>query len=319
MKKETLQSLGFFALLAFTWIFSFWAIPIGIGQTGFFGAWFETHTVLKMAIVWILTAHLTIAAMSIAFHRAHTHQAVKLNKFVDYTMQVFLWGITSMTKPDWVSVHVYHHAQSDTPNDPHSPKHKGLAHVFFMGAYDYTVAKNWPEVLKIRKKIPLTPFEGFIAGHSFLGPLVLTAALMFLLGPVYGSILGVLNFSISPLFAVGGVNALAHSFGYQNYDSKDESRNLGFLLFLNWIISGELDHNNHHRYPKSPTFAHRWFEFDIGWVYVRVMKGLGLARVTGTIPKYSPEARAQQGIAAHRETREPHLESSLESTVAFVS
>jgi stearoyl-CoA desaturase (delta-9 desaturase) len=243
-------------------------------------------------------AHLTITAMSIAFHRTHTHQAVKLHPVIDQLMQTFLWGVTSMSKLDWVSVHVYHHTFSDTEKDPHSPKQKGLAHVFFMGAYDYTKAKAWPEVLKIRSRIPANRYERFISRHLFTGPIILTALLMIAFGPKYGTILGLLNFSISPLFAVGGVNALAHYIGYQNYASKDESRNLGFLLFLNWIICGELDHNNHHKYPKSPSFAHRWFEFDIGWVYIRLLKGVGLARVTGKVPSYREVSKSYQSEVA---------------------
>jgi stearoyl-CoA desaturase (delta-9 desaturase) len=204
-------------------------------------------------------------------------------------MQLLLWTITSMSKLDWVSVHVYHHAHSDTPRDPHSPSQKGLLRVFFLGAFDYTRAKNWPEVRKIRSRIPATALERYIADHTFQAPMLGGVALMVLFGPVYGSILTVMNFAISPLFAVGGVNALAHAIGYQNYDAKDESRNLGFLFPLNWIISGELDHNNHHKFPKSPSFAHRWFEVDIGWIYLRLLSSLGLARITGSIPKGRPE------------------------------
>jgi stearoyl-CoA desaturase (delta-9 desaturase) len=193
-----------------------------------------------------------------------------------------------MSKLDWVSIHVYHHTFSDTEKDPHSPKQKGLLHVFFLGALDYGRAKSWPEVLKIRARIPANAYERFMAKNLFLGPILLTSLLILAFGPKYGSILGVLNFSISPLFAVGGVNAIAHAFGYQNYESKDESRNIGFLFFLNWIICGELDHNNHHKYPKSPSFAHRWFEFDIGWVYLRVMSAVKLAQIKGKIPTYRP-------------------------------
>jgi stearoyl-CoA desaturase (delta-9 desaturase) len=285
MNRKWIQN-GFYFLLAFTWAFAIWAVPIGIGADGFFGQIFASHPILKLSLVFIAMSHLTISAMSIAFHRSHTHQSVKLNRVVDYAMQTWLWAVTSMSKLDWVSVHVYHHTHSDTEKDPHSPVQKGLWNVFFFGVVDYTHAKDWPEVLKIRARIPATKYEKFIAGHSFLGPLVLTAALIFLFGPLYGSALGVLNFSISPLFAVGGVNAIAHHFGYQNYDSKDNSRNIGWLFFLNWIIAGELDHNNHHKFPKSPSFSHRWFEFDIGWVYIRLLKSVGLARVTGHVPNY---------------------------------
>ncbi len=287
MNKASFKQFGFGFCLFATWIGAWVLIPRWLGATGLYGDWFQTHGLLKIMVVWFGLAHLTISAMSIAFHRAHTHQAIKLHPIVDYSMQVFLWLTTSMSKLDWVSVHVYHHAHSDTPKDPHSPSQKGLLHVFLLGALDYSKAKTDPEVLKIRSRIPASAFERYISRHLFQGPVALAFALMVFFGPLTGSVLMLLTFAISPLFAVGGVNALAHAFGYQNYESKDESRNLGFLFFLNWIICGELDHNNHHKFPRSPTFAHRWFEFDIGWVYIRLMEAVGLARVTGKVPKYS--------------------------------
>ncbi len=285
--SEKTKDLLFYLLLAATWAFSFYAIPnSALGANGLFGSFFETNTVLKFAGVWILMAHLTIVAMSLDFHRYHTHQAIKINKGVDMLMQTWLWAISSMSKLDWVSVHIYHHAHSDTDKDPHSPKHKGFWHVFFMGAYDFTQAKAWPEVQKIRSRLSANAYEKFIGDHLFFAPIILSTALFFLFGPVYGSIFAVLNFIITPVWAVGGVNALAHAIGYSNYDAKDNSRNLGFLVFLNWIIAGELDHNNHHRFPKSPSFAHRWFEFDHGFQYVRLLKFFGLAEITAKIPEY---------------------------------
>jgi stearoyl-CoA desaturase (delta-9 desaturase) len=311
MKSGTSKDLGFYSAILATWIGAFWALPLAFGPLGFAGSFFETNTILKMAAVYILMAHLTISAMSIAFHRGQTHHSVKLNPVVDMIMQSFLWGVTSMSKLDWVSVHVYHHTHSDTDKDPHSPKQKGLLRVFFLGAMDYSRAKSWPEVLQIRKRIPANAFERFISNHLFTGPTLLTALLMIIFGAKYGTILGLLNFSISPLFAVGGVNALAHWTGYQNYESKDESRNLGFLFFLNWIICGELDHNNHHKYPKSPSFAHRWFEFDIGWVYVRMLKVAGLASITGKVPDY--------GTVKPRKAAKPEKMETYDSPVALVS
>lgn len=282
MKKY--GALAFLGLTFATWGLALWAVPLGIGENGLFGNFFETYPFLKISILFILMSHLTITAMSLSFHRAHTHQAVKFNPIVDTIFQTWLWLVTSMSKLDWVSVHIYHHAKSDTELDPHSPVQKGLARVFFFGVMDYSRAKSWPEVLKIRKRLPANRYETFISEHNFLGPILLTASLIFLFGPLYGSVISVLNFAISPFFAIGGVNALAHKIGYRNYESKDNSHNLGFLVFLNWVICGELDHNNHHYYPKSPSFAHRWYEFDIGWAYIRALKVVGLAKITGTVP-----------------------------------
>ena len=287
MKSSKVKDFGLVGLIFALWAGACLLIPVVLGAGGVFGGFFEENASWKLLGIWIVMAHLTITAMSIAFHRAHTHQAVQLHRGLDYLMQVFLWITTSMSKLDWVSVHVYHHTHSDTAKDPHSPAQKGLLHVFFFGALDYSRAKSDPEVLKIRSRIPATPFEAYIARHLFQGPILMGALLMVLFGPRFGTILTFMIFAISPVFAVGGVNALAHAIGYQNYDSKDESRNLGFLFFLNWIICGELDHNNHHKFPKSPSFAHRWFEFDIGWVYLRMFRIFGLAKITGKVPVYN--------------------------------
>ena len=218
--------------------------------------------------------------MSLSFHRFHTHKGVEFNPYFDMVMQVWLWLVTSMSKPDWVSVHIYHHAHSDTEKDPHSPVQKGFWRVFFLGVFDYTKAKSNPDVLKIRKTIKLNALEAFISRNLFMGPYIFTGILMVLFGSDTGMLLAVTNFMISPLFAVGGVNALAHTWGYRNHmNSGDNSRNIGFLLPLNFIICGELDHNNHHAHQRSASFRHRWFEFDIGWAYICTLAKLKLAKV----------------------------------------
>jgi stearoyl-CoA desaturase (delta-9 desaturase) len=254
-------------------------ITIGIGEYGLWPTALDHHAILKVSVLLILMTHITITAMSLSFHRMHTHQGVKMHPLIDGAMQIWLWCTTSMSKRDWVSVHIYHHAHSDTDLDPHSPKMKGLARIFFLGVYDYVIAKSHPDVVKLRKKIPENRLEKFIADNLLLGPIFMVLTYSLLLGPIYGALLSALTFAISPLFAVGGVNALAHYFGYKNHETTDNSRNLGFIFPLNWMICGELDHNNHHAHPKSCSFQHRWYEFDIGFFYLNLMSKLGLAEL----------------------------------------
>lgn len=217
--------------------------------------------------------------MSLSFHRYHTHKGVEISPLIDSLMQIWLWFVTGMCKRDWVSVHVYHHAHSDREKDPHSPVQKGFWRIFFGGVYDYTQAKQSPPIQRIRKNIPVNSLERFMEKNMLLGPILLTGLLIILIGVKWGTLLALLNFSLSPLFAIGGVNALAHSLGYMNHKSGDNSRNIGFLFPLNFIICGELDHNNHHGQPKSCSFAHRWFEFDIGHVYLKILAFLKLAKI----------------------------------------
>jgi stearoyl-CoA desaturase (delta-9 desaturase) len=254
-------------------------ISLTVGAHGVFATAFEENAGWKLAAYLFFMTHLTITAMSLCFHRAHTHKGVKFHPLLDSAMQIWLWATTSMSKLDWVSVHVYHHAHSDTALDPHSPVQKGLARIFFLGVADYARAKSHPDVLKIRNRLPVNGLERYIADHLFLAPIALGMALMVAFGPAWGLILMTTTFLISPVFAVGGVNALAHWFGYRNYKSSDNSRNLGFLYILNWMICGELDHNNHHSHPSSCSFRHKPWEFDIGYAYIKVLSLVGLAEI----------------------------------------
>lgn len=250
-----------------------------MGPQGLLGDFWQTYSLWKVLLYVCAMTHITISCMSLSFHRFHTHKGVVLNKYLDSVMQIWLWLVTSMNKLDWVSVHMYHHIHSDQDLDPHSPVKKGLAHVLFFGAYDYTKAKAQPDVLKIRNRLSYTKFEKFMSEHQLLGPIIMTFFMILFFGLKWGTLLSAINFLISPIFAVGGVNALAHWWGYKNHQTKDNSRNIGFLFPLNFLICGELDHNNHHAHQKSCSFRHKWYEFDIGYIYIKTLKFFKLADI----------------------------------------
>ncbi len=296
--RPVAESVFGFGLLTLFVYFAF-------GAGGLFPEVWSTGGFWKFTLSMALATHVTITAMSLCFHRMHTHRGVTFPMWLDRSMQAWLALTTGMSKLDWVSIHVYHHAHSDQELDPHSPKQKGLARIFFLGVYDYVVAKDLPAVLKIRKKLPEDRFEAFLRKNPLLGPILTTTALTIAFGPATGGFLALATFAISPLFAVGGVNAIAHAFGYRNYPTTDESRNIGFLFPLNWMICGELDHNNHHAHPKSCSFRHRWYEFDIGFFYIQVLAKLGLAEI-----KTAAKVRSPSRSAIPVSTRQAPPESS---------
>lgn len=267
------------------------AVTNTVGMDGLFGGFIAEHPVMYLTLYFLMISHITITAMSLSFHRYHTHKGVVINKWLDIPMQVWLWMVTSMSKVDWVSVHIFHHAHSDQEKDPHSPLQKGLLHALFFGVFDYTRAKSWPEVERIKKTIPTNKIEAYMLKHSFTGPIIMTFMMIVLFGPIWGMVAAVLNFMVSPIFAIGGVNALAHWWGYRNHVTTDNSRNIGYLFPLNFIICGELDHNNHHAHMRSCSFRHRWFEFDIGFFYLKIMSSLGLADLKNV---YSPATMRQE-------------------------
>ena len=85
-----------------------------------------------------------------------------------------------------------------------------------------------------------------------------------------------------PVTAAGIINGLGHYWGYRNFEAQDASTNIS-----PWgiIIGGEELHNNHHTYPTSAKLSVKPFEFDIGWMYIRILARLGLARVKKTAPR----------------------------------
>jgi stearoyl-CoA desaturase (delta-9 desaturase) len=269
----------------------YFLINATLGKYGVFGEVVINHPILFFSLYILFMSHLTITAMSLSFHRFHTHKGVILHKWIDTLMQTWLWMVTSLSKVDWVSVHIWHHAHSDQEKDPHSPLHKGIWHALFLGVFDYTRAKSSPEVMKIKKTIPRTKFETYIFNNSFTGPIILSGITLIFFGPLWGALISLLNFLISPIFAIGGVNALAHWWGYRNHVTEDNSRNLGFIFPLNFIICGELDHNNHHAHMRSCSFRHRWFEFDIGFIYLNILSFFKLANLKNV---YSPATLKQE-------------------------
>lgn len=283
-----IKMLSFFTL---AYVVLWFILQNTIGINGFLGNALAENPVVILIVYLCLVAHITITAMSLSFHRYHTHKGVLINKWIDMPMQVWLWMVTSMSKVDWVSVHIWHHANSDQAKDPHSPLQKGIVHALLFGVFDYTKAKSWPEIERIKKTIPTNKLEAFMHKNSFVGPFILTMFIMILFGPIWGALVAILNFLVSPVFAVGGVNALAHWWGYRNHVTSDNSRNLGFILPLNFIICGELDHNNHHAHQKSCSFRHRWFEFDIGFVYLKLLNKVRLAELRSV---YSPATLKQE-------------------------
>jgi stearoyl-CoA desaturase (delta-9 desaturase) len=79
-----------------------------------------------------------------------------------------------------------------------------------------------------------------------------------------------------PFWAAGVINGLSHWWGYRNTETKDTSRNLWPIAF--WIGGEEL-HNGHHSDGSNPKFSQRWWEFDIGWMYIKLLVFLKLAKI----------------------------------------
>jgi stearoyl-CoA desaturase (delta-9 desaturase) len=107
-----------------------------------------------------------------------------------------------------------------------------------------------------------------------------------------------------PFWAAGVINGMGHYWGYRNYPVQDASTN---LFPIGILIGGEELHNNHHAHPTSAKFSSAWHEFDIGWMYIRILEALRLARVGRTmpVPQFRPDktecdAETLRAVVMHR-------------------
>ena len=236
------------------------------------------NEIWQALIFALVTSHITGSCVSIYLHRVMAHRSLTLNPIISIPMRIWLWLGTGMVTKEWVAVHRKHHNFADVEGDPHSPSIEGVAQVVFGGVFYYSKAiKDKEMVEKYGKGAPADWLERNIFTHFRRFGVVVTLAIdQFLFPGIIG--LGVWGIQMIwiPFFAAGVVNGVGHWFGYRNFNIKDKSRN-----FLPWgiLLAGEELHNNHHADLGSAHFAHRWWEIDLGGVYIQILSLLGLARV----------------------------------------
>lgn len=228
-------------------------------------------------IYTLIVTQITIAAVTLYLHRSQTHKAVAFHPAVNHFFRFWLWLTTGMVTKEWVAIHRKHHQASDTPDDPHSPQVYGIKRVLFGGAFLYHKAsKDRAMVDKLGVGTPNDWLEQKLyTPHSRLGILLMLIIDLLFFGPLGFVVWGVQMLWI-PFWAAGVINGLAHFWGYRNTDTKDTSRNL--IPWAIWIGGEEL-HNNHHADGANAKFKQRWFEFDIGWIYIKILRALGLATI----------------------------------------
>jgi len=230
----------------------------------------------------LITTHITIAAVTIFLHRAQAHRALDLHPIASHFFRFWLWLGSGMVTKEWVAIHRKHHAKCETPDDPHSPVTRGIETVLLQGTELYRAeAKNLETLAKYGHNTPDDWLErNLYARYSWQGVGLMLIIDLFLFGAIGATVWAVQMLWI-PVTAAGIVNGIGHYWGYRNFESPDASRNV-----MPWgiVIGGEELHNNHHTYPTSAKLSVKPYEFDIGWVYIRALQVLGLAKVRKTPP-----------------------------------
>jgi stearoyl-CoA desaturase (delta-9 desaturase) len=257
-----------------------------------------------VAVTLILT-HVTIAAVTIFLHRSQAHRALDLHPIVGHFFRFWLWLTTGMVTKEWVAIHRKHHAKVETPDDPHSPQTRGIETVFWKGTELYRAESNNLET--IEKYGHGTPDDwierNLYTRFSWQGVGLMLAVNLMLFGPI-GATIWAIQMMWIPVTAAGIINGIGHYWGYRNFACADASTNI-----VPWgiVIGGEELHNNHHAYGASAKLSSQWYEFDIGWMYIRILSALKLATVRKVAPqlkldpaKAAPDLATLQAVITHR-------------------
>jgi len=237
----------------------------------------------------VVMMQITIVCVTVYLHRDASHRSVDLHPAIRHFARFWIWFTAGMLTREWVAVHRKHHAKCETAEDPHSPVVYGLKKILLEGAELYKVqARNLETQEKYGRGTPDDWVERNIyTRHRNSGILALIALDLLLFG-VPGIIMIAVQLVSMPLLAAGVVNGLGHHTGYRNFECPDAATNI-----VPWgvLIGGEELHNNHHAFPSSAKFSVRRWEFDIGWVWIKLFSALGLAHVVRVAPQLQLQAQ----------------------------
>ena len=239
----------------------------------------------QVVIATLVMTHITIAGVTIFLHRCQAHRALDLHAIPSHFFRFWLWLTTGMVTKEWAAIHRKHHAKCETEEDPHSPVTRGIKKVLFEGAELYRAeSRNRETIEKYGHGTPDDWIErNLYTKHSALG-----VALMLVLDVLLFGVIGITVWAVQmmwiPITAAGIINGIGHYWGYRNYNCSDASNN---VFPIGILIGGEELHNNHHTFGTSAKLSSKWYEFDIGWMYISILSALGLAKVK----KIAPEPR----------------------------
>ena len=259
----------------------------------------------QIVLYALVTTHITIASVTIYLHRHQAHRAMDLHALPSHFFRLWLWLGTGQVTKEWVSIHRKHHAKCETLEDPHSPQAHGIEKVFWQGAELYRAeSKNKETMTKYGHGTPNDWIERNVyTRFSWQGVGLMMVINLALFGAAGLAVWAVQMIWI-PVTAAGIINGIGHYWGYRNFESPDASTNISPWGIM---IGGEELHNNHHTYPTSAKFSVKPYEFDIGWVYIRALEKVGLAKVKKVPPKMQlgsiapvADEKTLEALIAHR-------------------
>ena len=231
-------------------------------------------TLLRALLIAAVVTQLALVATSVFLHRTGAHRALRMRPSVILLFRGLIWITTGVKPREWVAVHRFHHATTDTADDPHSPMYLGFWKVQLGNAALYRQAlKDGTLVRKYARDLEPDALDRALFDRGWLGLAIGISALILTLGLPLG-LLAAVTHAGAYLLLNAAINAIGHSWGSRPNDNTATNNQ-----WLALLTAGEGLHNNHHAASTSATFALRRGEVDPGWWVVRALALTRLAVV----------------------------------------
>lgn len=228
-------------------------------------------------IYLLVSTHITIMCVTLYLHRGQAHKGFTFNPILEHVMRFWLWLTTGMITKEWVAVHRKHHRFCEKDGDPHSPHVHGIWKVLLSGAFLYADAANDKKMVETYGVgTPDDWIERNLYSRFSLHGVMFLLVLNTYFFHGWGILIWLFQMLWIPFWAAGVVNGVGHYLGYRNHDTKDKSTN---IIPFGFIIGGEELHNNHHQSPASPKLSNKWWEFDVGWMWYKILNKFGLVHL----------------------------------------
>jgi stearoyl-CoA desaturase (Delta-9 desaturase) len=226
---------------------------------------------------------LMLLGVTLYLHRDQSHGGLVLHPAVRHFFRFWLWFCSGTVTREWVAVHRRHHAFADRSGDPHSPVVFGLRRVVLQGYELYAAAASDRKILaNYGRGTPDDWLErNLYSRFPKIGISLFVVSQLALFGVPAVTMLAA-QLVAQPFLGGGIINGLGHRVGYRSFELPTAATNI-----VPWgvLIAGEELHNNHHAFPSSPRFSVQRWEIDMGWVFIWVLRALGLARVGHLAPR----------------------------------
>ena len=232
----------------------------------------DTKAVVTASVLYWMTI---CWGIGMGYHRLLTHRAYTVPKFVEYLFAV-CGTLTLEGGPIfWVATHRVHHQHSDMEGDPHSPVVKGgyWAHVGWI-IFGQANHNNTKRMSRYAPDLAKDSFYVWLNNYHWV-PMVVLGLVLLAVGGLPFMLWGIFMRVTIGLHATWLVNSATHMWGSRRFETRDASRNSWWVALLTF---GEGWHNNHHAHPTSARHGLAWYEVDISWMHIQVLKWLGIAR-----------------------------------------